>query len=104
MNKKLTKEQKQILKRCLWDRPITPEQFYGIIKGQYTYPGASRAFYIARLLEYANWFDIKKIFKPKEICALWNDEVRRYVRAKSIKEGMDFACKILHGNTLSYTR
>jgi hypothetical protein len=104
MKEKLTKEQKSILQQCLWDRGETPEEFYDIIKGRSTPAWPSRAFCVARLLEYVNWFNIKKIFEPKEICALWNDEVRRYVRAKSTKEGMDFACRILHENTLSHTR
>jgi hypothetical protein len=49
---------------------------------------------VARLLESVNWFDIVKIIPPKEICNVWA-EAKKYIRVKSIKEGMDFACTIL---------
>jgi hypothetical protein len=96
MNKKLTKEQRLILKQCLWDRNETPEEFYNIIKGRSAPESPSRVFCVVRLLEYVGWYDIVKIFKPAEICALWTPEVRRHVRGEYTKEGMDFACRILH--------
>ena len=103
MNKKLTKEQKQILKKCLWDRPETPEEFYDIIKGRSAPKWPTRAFCVARLINYVNWYRIVKVFKPEEICALWTPEVKRLVRGDYTKEGMDFACRILHRGSLSHT-
>ncbi len=90
----LTEEQKSILKQCLWDMNLTPEEFLDIIEGRSTRKWPDRAFCVARLLESVNWFDIVKIIEPEKICRLW-DEARKYVRFKSIKEGMDFACRIL---------
>lgn len=105
MNKKLTKEQRLILKKCLWDiQMIKPEEFYNIIKGSSTREWPTQAHAVARLLESVNWYDIKKVFKPQEICALWTPHVRRIVRFKELKEDMDFACGILHENTLPHTR
>ena len=104
MNEKLTKEQKSIINRCLWDMRRTPEEFYDIRKGRSAPEWPTQEYAVARLLESVNWFDIKKIFKPQEICALWTPKVRRLVRFKQLKEDMDFACKILHKNTLSHTR
>ncbi len=103
MKEKLTKKQKQILKRCLWDLNLTPEEFLETVEGRSTRKWPGRAFCVVRLLEYVGWYDIVKIFKPKEICALWTPEVRRHVRGEYLKEGMDFACRILHKNTLSHT-
>jgi hypothetical protein len=92
--RELTEEQKRILKQCLWDLKLTPEEFLDIIEGKSTRKWPERAFCVARLLESVNWFDIVKIIEPQKICFLW-DEAKRYVRFKSIKEGMDFACRIL---------
>lgn len=90
----LTEEQKSILKQCLWDMNLTPEEFLDIIEGRSARKWPERAFCVARLLESVNWFDIVKIIEPEKICRLW-DEAKRYVRFKSIKEGMDFACRTL---------
>ena len=90
----LTDEQKGILKQCLWDMNLTPEEFLDIIEGRSKRKWPERAFCVARLLESVNWFDIVKIIEPEKICRLW-DEAKRYVRFKSIKEGMDFACRVL---------
>lgn len=95
-NRVLTDEQKNILRKCLWDLTMTPEEFYDIVKGRSTPAWPSRAVCVARLLEYVNWLRIIKVFDPKEICALWNDDVKKYVRSEATKEGMDFACRILH--------
>lgn len=95
MNKReLTGEQKKILKQCLWDMKLTPEEFLDIIEGRSSRKWPERAFCVARLLESVNWFEIVEIIEPQKICSLW-DEAKRYVRFKSIKEGMDFACRIL---------
>ena len=90
----LTGEERKILSQALWDLNLTPEEFLEIIEGKSNREWPDRGFCVARMLESINWFDIVKIFNPKEICRLWA-EARRYVRLNSIKEGMDFACRIL---------
>lgn len=90
----LNQEQRKIIKQCLWDLNLTPDEFIDIIEGHSNRKWPGRALCIARLLESVNWFDIVKIIEPKKICALW-DIAKKYVRLKSIKEGMDFACKLL---------
>lgn len=95
MEKKiLSEEQRRILKQALWDLNLTPEEFLAIIEGRSDRKWPGRAFCVARLLESVNWFKIVKIINPKVLCEVWG-EARRYVRFKEIKEGMDFACKIL---------
>lgn len=93
-NVKLTDEQKSILKQALWDLKLTPEEFLDIIEGRSTRKWPDRPFCVARLLESVNWFKIVKIIDPKILCSLW-EEARSHIRFKEIKEGMDFACKIL---------
>jgi len=90
----LTEEQKSILRQCLWDLKLTPEEYLDIIEGKSDRKWPDRAFCAARMLESVNWFDIVKIIKPQKICMIW-DEIKRYIRVKSIREGMDFACRIL---------
>lgn len=90
----LNQEQRKIIKQCLWDLNLAPDEFIDIIEGYSNRKWPDRAFCVARLLESVNWFDIIKIIEPKKICALW-DIAKKHVRLKSIKEGMDFACKLL---------
>ncbi|MBI5050864.1 MAG: hypothetical protein HZC11_08375 [Nitrospirae bacterium] len=90
----LTEEERKIISQALWDLNLTPEEFVDIIEGRSSRKWPDRAFCAARLLESVNWFDIVKIFKPEDICGLWQ-EAKRYVRFKSIREGMDFACRVL---------
>jgi len=92
--RKLTEEQKRILKQALWDMNLTPEEFFAIIRGKSNLKWPERGFCVARLLESVNWFDIVKIVKPREICKIWS-EAQKYVRINSIREGMEFASRIL---------
>ena len=90
----LTEEEKKLISQALWDLNITPEEFLEIIEGRSDKKWPERGFCVARLLESINWLDIVKIIEPRKLCSLWN-EAKKYVRLKSIREGMDFACKIL---------
>lgn len=90
----LTEEEKRTLKQALWDMNLSPEEFLEIIEGRSTRKWPDREFCVARLLESINWFKIVKIIDPRILCQVWKD-ARKYVRLKEIKEGMDFACRIL---------
>jgi hypothetical protein len=90
----LTAEEKSILSQALWDLNLTPDEFLDILEGRATRKWPDRAFCVARLLESVNWFKIVRIINPRILCGVW-EEARRYVRFKEIKEGMDFACRIL---------
>lgn len=84
-----------IARRAVWDTGLSPESFLAIVRGELTLEWPSRPFCVARLLECASWYDVVKIIAPRDICALW-PEAERYVRVTSIKQGMDYACRILH--------
>ncbi len=90
----LPEEHIRILKQCLWDLNLTPEDFLAIIEGRSERKWPERGFCVARLLESVNWFKIVKIIDPRTLCGLWG-EARKFVRFKEIREGMDFACRIL---------
>src|SRR6266542_3055415 len=90
----LTDEHKRIISQALWDLNLSPEEFVGIIRGSAARKWPDRGFCGARLLESVNWFRITEIFEPRFICSLWT-EARGLVRLKTIKEGMDFACRLL---------
>ncbi len=99
----LTEEQRSILRQCLWDLNLTPEEFLAIIEGRLTRKWPDRAFCVARLIESVNWFEIVQIISPEFLCSLWDEAVKRNVRFKTLKEGMDFACRILRQGSLSTT-
>jgi len=90
----LTREHKAILKQALWDLNLTPEEFLDIIGGRSDRKWPERAFCVARLLESVNWFKIVTIVDPRMLYREW-DKAKKYVRAKEIIEGMDFASRLL---------
>ena len=79
---------------ALWDLTLTPQEFLGIIGGNTNRPWPSRGWCVARLLESVGWLDVVKIVEPSTLCALW-PEARPFVRASSLREGMDYACTVL---------
>jgi hypothetical protein len=91
----LNEEQKSILKQALWDLNLTPEEFLEIIEGRSTRKWPDQSFCVARFLESANWFKIIKVIDPALLYEKW-ENARKYVRFKELKEGMDFAYRILH--------
>lgn len=97
--RELTEEQKDILKQALWDLNLSPEEFLAIIEGTSDRRWPDRGFCVARLLESVNWFKIVTITDPRVLCSVWED-ARKYVRAREIREGMDFAIRILQKNYL----
>jgi hypothetical protein len=90
----LTEEQKKILKQALWDLNLAPDEFLAIIEGKSDRKWPDRGFCVARLLESVNWFKIVTIIDPKILYREW-EKARKYVRSREIKEGMDFASRIL---------
>ena len=96
-----TEKQKSIIRQCLWDLTLTPEEFIAIIEGRLHKKWPDRAFCVARLLESVNWFKIVEIISPEFLCSLWDENVKKKVRFKEIKEGMDFVCRVLRKDTVS---
>ncbi len=97
--RQLTDEQKSILRQCLWDLTLTPEEFLAIIEGRLVKKWPDRDFCVARMLESVNWFKIVKIISPEFLCSLWDEAVKKKVRFKEIREGMDFVCRVLRKDT-----
>ncbi len=94
--RQLTEEQRSILSQCLWDLNLTPEEFLDILEGRLVKKWPDQAFCVARLLESVNWFKIVCIIRPEVLCSFWTEEARKKVRFKTVREGMDFACRLLH--------
>jgi hypothetical protein len=90
----LTDEQRRILSQCLWDMNLTPEEFLAIIEGRSERTWPPRGFCVARLLESVNWFKITRVLDARSLCLLWPD-AKRYVRLHEIREGMEYACRVL---------
>lgn len=91
----LTDEQKSILRQCLWDLNLSPEDFLAILEGRLVKKWPDQAFCVARLIESVNWFKIVKIIAPQTLCSLWSEAAKSKTRFKPLKEGMDFACRVL---------
>lgn len=80
--RQLSDEQRSILRQCLWDLTLTPDDFLAIIEGRLVKKWPDKAFCVARLLESVNWFKIVKVIAPEKLCSLWTDEVKIRVRFK----------------------
>ncbi len=93
--RQLTDEQRSILRQCLWDLTLTPEEFLAILEGRLVKKWPDQSFCVARLLESVNWFDIVKLIAPDRLCLFWDEASKKKVRFKPLREGMDFACRIL---------
>lgn len=93
--RELTGEQRSILRQCLWDLNLTPEEFLAILEGRLVKKWPDQAFCVARLLESVNWFKIVDVIEPEQLCRLWTEDAKRMTRFKPLKEGMDFACRVL---------
>lgn len=91
---------KKIVSQALWDLNLTPEEFLDIIEGRTQRHWPDRGFCVARLLESVNWFDIVQIVDPKILADAW-EEAKTHIRSQSIREGMNFACRILQNRSLS---
>jgi hypothetical protein len=91
----LTDEQRSILRQCLWDLTLTPEEFLAILEGRLVKKWPDQAFCVARLLESVNWFEIVELIEPAQLCRFWTESARKKTRFKHLKEGMDFACRVL---------
>jgi len=84
--RELTDEQRSILRQCLWDLNLSPEDFLAILEGRLVKKWPDQSFCVARLLESVNWFKIVKIIEPKTLCSLWSDAAKRKTRFKPLKE------------------
>jgi len=100
-DRQLTDEQKNILRQCLWDLTLTPEEFLAIIEGRLQRKWPDKEFCVARLLESVNWFELVGIVSTEFLCSLWDERVKKKVRFREIREGMDFVCRVLRKDTLS---
>lgn len=94
-DRQLTDEQRSILRQCLWDLTLTPEDFLAILEGRLVKKWPDQAFCVARLLESVNWFKIVEVIEPERLCSFWNESAKKKVRFKPLKDGMDFACSVL---------
>ncbi|TAN45555.1 MAG: hypothetical protein EPN22_02300 [Nitrospirae bacterium] len=94
-DRELTDEQRSILRQCLWDLTLTPEAFLAILEGRLVQKWPDQAFCMARLLESVNWFDIIEVIEPERLCSFWSESAKKKVRFKPLKDGMDFACRVL---------
>ena len=99
----LTDRQKEILRQCLWDLNLEPEEFYAILTGRLHRRWPSQAFCVARLVESVNWFKILEVIEPTELCRYWSEEAKHLVRSEKLKEGMDFVCRLLSEGSLPPT-
>jgi hypothetical protein len=99
---KLTKLQKSILGKLVWDYDIPPEDLFAVIMGKKEKAGGlSRTRILARLFERIFWYDILKILSLEQVKDFLGDEVIRLIRNPDIRNRYEYVSGILHKKNVS---
>jgi hypothetical protein len=88
----MNQEQKNIVKKLLWDYNFTEEEFMDILTGKSEQGSFNRKWAIRRAIEGMNYYDLIDIVGLKAIAEVW-PEIRDTFRIKSIKEGIDYVLR-----------
>ncbi|HRU38651.1 MAG TPA: hypothetical protein P5511_02145 [Candidatus Goldiibacteriota bacterium] len=96
----MTFEQKNTVKKLLWDYNFTEEEFMDVLTGKLEQGSFNRKWAVRRAIEGLNYYDLIELVGLKTIAEVW-PEIRDTFRIKSIKEGIDY---VLRKYTLSASR
>jgi hypothetical protein len=100
-------EQEQIkktLKPILWDYQIDPCDFFDVAIGKKVRTGTfDQAKALIRMLERLSWYDLVNLLGIDGLAELLTKEVISRIRIKELRDKYEFARKILHKETVSFS-
>lgn len=88
----MTQNQKNTVKKLLWDYNFTEEEFMDILNGKTELGSFNRKWAMRRAIEGLSYYDLLELVGLKAVSEVW-PEIRQTFRIKSIKEGMDYALR-----------
>jgi hypothetical protein len=101
----IKKEQiNKILKPILWDYQINPCDFFDVATGKKAQIGSfDQTKALIRILERLSWYDLVNLFGIDGLAELLEKNVISRIRIKELREKYEFARKILHKETVSFS-
>jgi hypothetical protein len=97
-------EIQKLLKPILWDYQIDPYVFYQTAMGERIRAGGfDQEKAQIRMLERLSWYDLIRLFGLEGLKKLLTRETISKLRIRELREKYEFARKVLHGESVSYT-
>lgn len=96
----MTDEQKNIVKKLLWDYNFTEEEFMDFLTGKKELGSFNRKWAVRRAIEGLNYYELIELVGLKTIAEVW-PSIRETFRIKSIRDGIDY---VLRKYTISASR
>jgi hypothetical protein len=100
-------EQEQIrktLKPILWDYQIDPCDFFDVAIGKKDRTGSfNQAKALIRMFERLSWYDLVNLLGIEGLEKLLTKEIISRIRIKELRDKYEFARKILHKETVSFS-
>ncbi|PKL92246.1 MAG: hypothetical protein CVV21_05700 [Candidatus Goldiibacteriota bacterium HGW-Goldbacteria-1] len=88
----MTQEQKDIIKKLLWDYNFTEEEYMDILTGKKELGSFNRKWAVRRAVEGLNYYELIELVGFKTIVEVW-PSIRETFRIKSIRDGIDYALR-----------
>lgn len=81
---------KNTIKSALWgDYQLTTEEFNAILRGEKTIGWLNQEWAISRLLQHANYYEVRKLLTLSEIFQTW-PKVKKTIKDQSLVKGYEF--------------
>jgi hypothetical protein len=97
-------EIQKLLKPILWDYQVDPYEFFLAAAGEKSRAGGfDQEKARIRMLERLSWYDLIRLFGIEGLKNLLTREIISKLRIRELREKYEFARKVLHGETVSYT-
>jgi len=95
---------KKILKPILWDYHIDPGDFFDVAIGKKIRTGSfDQTKALIRMFERLSWYELVSLFGMDELSKLLTKEIISRIRTKELRDKYEFARKILHKETVSFS-
>ena len=95
---------KKTLKPILWDYQIDPIDFFDVAIGKKVRTGSfDQAKALIRMFERLSWYDLVNLFGIDGLAKLLTKEIITRIRIKELRDKYEFARKILHKETVSFS-
>ena len=94
----------KILKPIIWDYNIEPCDFFDVAIGKKIRTGSfDQIKALIRIFERLSWYELVSLFGMDDLSKLLTKEIISRIRTKELRDKYEFARKILHKETVSFS-
>lgn len=94
----------QLIQPILWDYKTDPYDFFLTAVGEKNRAGCfNQEKALIRMLERLSWYDLIRLFGVERLKVLLTPGIISKLRIKELQEKYEFARKILHGESVSFS-